>query len=117
MSKGVAVNFAWLLPHLPALESDFSVYHRVDDMFAMPVSKWARLLGQLPIYGGAFAASMQADSERSTPSQLPSAQDGELTDEQVKAKFRQILIEKYPEHAAGGIKEVTAEEMEREVRL
>lgn len=113
MSAGAVAMFAWLLPHLAALESDFSVFHRVDDMYVLPVSVWERRVSQLPAYGGAFALVLQHETVPERPVRRP---DGEMTEAEVKAKFRQILIETYPDEAAGGIREVSAEEMEREVK-
>jgi hypothetical protein len=112
MSARVVAGFGWLLPHLEALESDFSRYHRVDDMYAMPVATWVRRLSQLPAYGGAFAIAMQSEAVKSEPA---ARADGELSEAEVQAKFRQILADTYPDQAAGGIKEISAEEMAREV--
>jgi hypothetical protein len=115
MSREVVDAFAWVRPHLAALESDFSVFHRVDDMYAMPVGQWARRLSQLPAYGGAFAIAMQEQGPLPKPGPAPAqGADGEMSEAQVKARFRQILIETYPEQAADGIREISADQMLRE---
>lgn len=114
MSKEVAVKLGWLLPHLAAIESDFSVFHRVDDMYDMPMARWERRMSQLPAYGGAFGIALQ--QEGSSVTGPPVSTDGDMTEEQVRARFRQIVIDTYPDAAAGGVKEISAEEMEREVR-
>lgn len=117
MSRQVVGAFAWMRPHLAALESDFSVFHRVDDMYSMPVGQWARRMSQLPAYGGAFAITMQEQQSPAARRQVePPRADGELSESEVKARFRQILAETYPEHAAdGGIRQISAEKMLKEV--
>ncbi len=41
------------------LESDFSVFHRVDDMLAQPARLFVTRAIRLPAYGGALTASLR----------------------------------------------------------
>lgn len=43
----------WVLVYLDEVESDLSVFHRIDDIRAVPSSRFYRLAEQLPHYDGA----------------------------------------------------------------
>ena len=46
------------------LESDFSVFHRVDDMLSLPASKFFRLAERLPAYEGIMRVRVEAEMRR-----------------------------------------------------
>ncbi len=46
----------WVLDYVNDLESDFSVFHRVDDIFEMDGPRFFRLAVRLPAYAGVMAA-------------------------------------------------------------
>lgn len=57
---------SWVLDYLDDLESDFSVLHRVDDMYGIPGPRFLRLAVRLPAYDGlmrARAESLMAATE------------------------------------------------------
>lgn len=90
----------------------------MDDGYALPIAAWLRKVMVLPAYGGAFAFAMaqQGASKPQPAAATQSSEPGELTDAQVKARFMQVLALTYPEHMAdGGIKEVSPEQLEKEM--
>lgn len=57
----------WVLDHLPDLESDFSAFHRIDNIYELPGPRFFEMAYRLSAYGGVVSAlSMQ--SGRSTAS-------------------------------------------------
>jgi hypothetical protein len=50
-----------VLSHLEDLESDFSVFHRVDDMYAVPTRRFLAWAGRLVNYDGALRAAARSD--------------------------------------------------------
>lgn len=62
-----------MLNHLDDLASDFSVFHRVDDMGALPARAFFALAERLSAYQGIVAAraAIQAAEEDPEPSGLP----------------------------------------------
>jgi hypothetical protein len=67
------------------VRSDFSVYHRIDDIEAMPAPRFVAYMLRLPIYGGATAYLAQKDAqdpqEPAAPlSQAESAQWQDIAD-------------------------------------
>lgn len=59
-------ELAWFIAHLADVRSDFSVYHRVDDLEAMPAHRFVGFLPRIPVYGGAVAFAIRTDTD-STP--------------------------------------------------
>lgn len=56
----------WAGDHLADIESDMSVFHRVDDIWAMPPARFFRLAYRLPAYRGVMrevALAAQRDQE------------------------------------------------------
>lgn len=56
-----------MLQYLDDLESDFSVFHRVDDMYEMEAGRFWIMAKRIVHYGGATAAALarsQADQPR-----------------------------------------------------
>lgn len=49
------------------MESDFSVFHRVDDPYRLPSPRFFRLAERLPAYKGAVAAALAADAPPAQP--------------------------------------------------
>ena len=60
----------WVLERLDDIESDMSVFHRVDDIGALDGPKFFRLAWRLPAYQGVIRARLLAEREdrRETPS-------------------------------------------------
>jgi hypothetical protein len=54
----------WVLDHLEDIESDFSVFHRIDDPWSMPGPKFFRFALRLPAYAGVMAARVMAEQEK-----------------------------------------------------
>jgi hypothetical protein len=58
---------AWVLDHLDDLESDFSVFHRVDDLYELDAERFWAMAERIMHYGGATVAAVrrvQADQPR-----------------------------------------------------
>jgi hypothetical protein len=55
----------WVVDHLADLESDFSVFHRVDDPLSLPGPEFFRKAFRLSAYSGVMAARVMAAQERS----------------------------------------------------
>lgn len=68
---------AWIRNYLPDLESDFSVFHRVDDMYALPAAVFVSRAERMYAYKGALRmrAEMESSDSRSstTSTQQPAA--------------------------------------------
>lgn len=56
-----------MIDHLGDLESDFSVFHRVGDIYDLDGPRFFRMAWRLPAYGGVMAARVLAADERTTP--------------------------------------------------
>lgn len=50
----------WILDLLPEIESDLSVFHRIDDPYPLSGSRMIRLIERLPVYEGAVRAALLA---------------------------------------------------------
>jgi hypothetical protein len=55
----------WVLDHLADIESDFSVFHRIEDPWSMPGPKFFRYAVRLPAYAGVMAARVAVEQEKS----------------------------------------------------
>lgn len=55
----------WVLDHLEDIESDLSVFHRIEDPWSMPGPKFFRFALRLPAYAGVMAARVAAEQDRS----------------------------------------------------
>ena len=53
-----------MLHHLDDLESDFSVFHRIDDMYEMDAGRFWAMAERIMHYGGATAATARAQTEQ-----------------------------------------------------
>lgn len=65
-----------MLDHLDDLESDFSVFHRVDDIYAMDSRRFFRLAERIFAYQGVCALKAQAD-EAAQPQPAIAPREGE----------------------------------------
>jgi hypothetical protein len=65
----------WVLGYLPDLESDFSAFHRVDDIYLMSSARFFILANRLPAYQGVLAARVMQEQEDQKPA--PRAGTGE----------------------------------------
>lgn len=50
-----------MLDHLDDLESDFRVFHRIDDMYSIPGPLFFKLAFRIPAYGGVMRALVEAE--------------------------------------------------------
>ncbi len=73
----------WVVDYLDDLESDFSVFHRVDDIYALDGPRFLRLALRIFAYDGVLAARLRAEQEdapgvggvgRAAPQQQPERQ-------------------------------------------
>lgn len=62
----------WVLAYIDEVCSDFSVYHRIDDVDRLDAPTFFRLAKLLPAYNGALAARI-AERERQQQPQRPAA--------------------------------------------
>jgi hypothetical protein len=61
------VQVVWVLDYLDDLESDFSVFHRVDDIYSMPGPRFFRLAIRLPKYKGVLQMRLMEEYEQAHP--------------------------------------------------
>lgn len=54
----------WVLECLPEIESDMSVFHRVEDVYVMRADTFFRRAEQLPAYEGALRARLRREQSR-----------------------------------------------------
>lgn len=54
----------WVIDHVDDLESDFSVFHRVDDLHALPAARFFRLAARIFAYEGVMTARYVAETEK-----------------------------------------------------
>lgn len=55
----------WTVDHLADIESDFAVFHRVDDPLSLSGPEFFRKAHRLAAYSGVMAARVMAAQERS----------------------------------------------------
>ena len=55
---------AWTRFHLRDLESDMSVFHRVDDVYAMPAPRFFAFAYRIAAYDGMLARRIEAENEQ-----------------------------------------------------
>ena len=53
----------WVLEYLDDIESDMSVFHRVDDIHGMESERFFRFATRLPAYEGVLAARIAQEQE------------------------------------------------------
>ena len=56
----------WVLDYLDDLESDFSVFHRVEDIHSLPGPRFFKLAFRVSAYSGVMAARQMAQEEETT---------------------------------------------------
>jgi hypothetical protein len=57
------IEVGWVLGYLSDLESDFSAFHRVSDMYAMESTKFLRLAARIFAYGGVMTSRFRRQSD------------------------------------------------------
>lgn len=104
-----------MLDYLEDLESDFSVFHRVDDMYALPAEQFFALSVRMAAYSGALAARFRQEGERTpaapqTPTR-PTEPGGipEVPLNQVQAVRDRIRQEQFAKF--GQVEHITDDEM------
>ena len=60
-------QLAWIVDFLDDIESDFSVFHRVDDVWSLPGPRFFRLAWRLAAYQGVMQARAVAEAEEREP--------------------------------------------------
>jgi len=93
--------------HLADLESDFSVYHRIDDMTSLPVGQFFSRAVRMVAYGGALAASVRRETQpepSAGPARIPSNPSGGSDDYQ--ALRRAHRLREFAKYARGGMEEL-----------
>ncbi|PKV95925.1 hypothetical protein ATK30_6858 [Amycolatopsis echigonensis] len=68
-------EIAWFVDNLDDARSDFSVYHRIDEVEHLPAERFAAYVRRLPVYGGAVAHRIRQDAE---PAQEPAPAPEEM---------------------------------------
>lgn len=64
-----AREIGWVRDHLADLESDFSRFHRVDDIYAMDGARFMRLAWRIAAYDGMMSRRIEAQNHKPpTPS-------------------------------------------------
>lgn len=110
----------WLLPHFGAIRSDLSVYHRIDDVEEMGMVRFVQLVEHLHVYDGAYAASVRAGRQRQGTGPAAAADashdgdPGDIGEAELRDRWAAVLAQEFPEHIAGGVKIVSADEMVRQ---
>ena len=56
----------WVLECLPEIESDMSVFHRIEDVYTMSAVTFFRRVELLPAYDGALTARLRREQSRTT---------------------------------------------------
>jgi hypothetical protein len=54
----------WVLDHLDDIESDLSVFHRIDNMYDMPPVRFFRFALRLVAYNGIVRARVEAEQAK-----------------------------------------------------
>lgn len=80
----------WVLGSLDDLESDFSVFHRVDDMYALPAPKFFRQASRLFAYDGVLRRRLMNEIEHEREEQEPAMR--QRPDEQVIPPTREAIM-------------------------
>lgn len=68
-----------MLDYLDDLESDFSVFHRVDDIYSLDGPRFFRLALRLPAYEGVLRMRFMEEYERTHPTPNPGNSSGAST--------------------------------------
>lgn len=61
------LEVSWVLNHLGDLESDFSVFHRVADIYEMPSLRFFRLAERIFFYEGACLGRARTEYAEANP--------------------------------------------------
>jgi hypothetical protein len=86
-----------VLQFLPEIESDMSVFHRVEDIYTMRADRFFRRVSCLAAYDGALA-TRKTDQERADVQVRRATQPAaELTEEQAWDAYRRKHYAKYLE--------------------
>ncbi len=57
----------WVAAHLPDIESDLSVFHRIDDPGPLPAERVYAMTRRLGFYQGVVRARLRAEAHRQQP--------------------------------------------------
>lgn len=109
------------MTYVDELESDFSVFHRLD-IWAVSFARVIRLAGKLPAYRGSLYLAMERDAERTAAA--PAAQlstgyaqavDGDTPPEVVERMRQESMLARFRERGVDvtGIEAITDDAMER----
>jgi len=67
-------EIGWVVDRLLDLESDFSVFHRVDDIYAMDGPRFLRLAWRIAAYNGMITRHIESQREPTPTMAAPRAQ-------------------------------------------
>ena len=68
-------QIGWTLDYVDDLESDFSVFHRVDDIMSLPAPEFFRKAWRLGSYAGVMQARLVEQEPDPAPPHSPASQD------------------------------------------
>lgn len=95
----------WVLDHLDDLASDFSVFHRIDDITTLPGPVFYRMAWRLPHYQGVMASRQMAAQQDGDEAPAPRRQGPAPQRDQQDSGGRDIVpatkeaIQSHPELA------------------
>lgn len=89
---------SWVIDYMEDIESDLSVFHRIDDPAAMISTKFFSYVTRLGAYEGALAArieqEMAAQSPQGPMGQMDSNMPQELPDDAFLAQHADLFTDK-----------------------
>lgn len=84
----------WTVDHLADIESDFSVFHRVDDCLSLAGPEFFRKAYRLSAYAGVMQARAMAEHEHSRPAGPAAATRGR---EETKVVSLEMMQAEFPD--------------------
>lgn len=86
-----------MIDHLEEIDSDLSVFHRVDDPDALSAPRFLKLARHLHHYDGALRRSLQLQAQRQAPAAVPGRQSASLdTSPEVLARMSEAGSDRFP---------------------
>jgi hypothetical protein len=61
----------WILDHLDDLESDFSVFHRIDNIYGLPAREFVAKAERMSAYAGVMQARVIEEKQREEEGGVP----------------------------------------------
>jgi hypothetical protein len=86
----------WMLECLPEIESDMSVFHRIESIYTMSAVVFLRRVQHLPAYDGALAARLRREQTQRDPNPAaPVSGQQAVTEDALWAAHRQRAYAKF----------------------